>query len=569
MDGAQPYASTVFNASTRADKMVKRLTPRRSIAILIGGLFISEMVSMGLIGLLHSLSYFRLIILDVTLSILFTTPLLYFFALRPLIQALSEREVQIAQRLETESQLRLQTTALDSAANGVFITDRRGEILWANQAFFRMTGYSITELLGKTPKLLNSGRQGLDFFKEMWDAILSGSVWQGEIINRRKDGSLYIIEQSITPVINSSGEIENFIAIQKDVTEHKQAENALRESEEKFRTLVDWTYDWEKWIDPQGAIVYCSPSCERITGYRPEEFIADPDLRKRIVHPEDLKSYDEHHLCIHNEAEGIKNIEYRIIARDGSEHWIDHICRPVFGHDKRYLGRRISCRDITERKLAQKEIEARYLNEKLLTQTIHTMQIDIARDLHDTIGQNVSLLRMKLDYLFHFREQAMPPHMTAEIKHMSAVADDLYDQMRAMLVVLQSGSSADPVPLLSRYAEKIAERSGLKIVITCQGSSKSLPSGIVRQILYIFREALNNIEKHANASEAKVDFTWEDGKLTLAISDNGRGFNPNLVEKDSHYGLKFMRERVEHIKGSLSIQSATGNGTKIVVNVPL
>ena len=178
---------------------------------------------MGVIALLQSLSYIRLTLIDASLMILLATPLLYFFSLRPLIHALSEREAEIAQRKQAESQLRLQTTALESAANGVIVTDKQGRILWANQAFAQMTGYSITEAIGKTPKLLNSGMHGPDFYKTLWTTILSGEVWHGEVINRRKDGSLYIDEQTITPVINSSGEIENFIAIKQDVTEHKHA----------------------------------------------------------------------------------------------------------------------------------------------------------------------------------------------------------------------------------------------------------------------------------------------------------------------------------------------------------
>ena len=191
-----------------------------------------------------------------------------------------------------------------------------------------------------------------------------------------------------------------------DIIERKRAEDALRKSEEKFRTLVDWTYDCEQWVDPQGDIVYISPSCERITGYRPDDFISDPTLLARIVHPEDRPLYEEHKHLIHDETAGISNIEYRIIARDESERWIDHICRPLFGDDNRYLGRRVSNRDITARKLADKELAERNQKENLLTQTIHNMQIDIARDLHDTVGQNIGYLRMKLEHLSEIRQHS-------------------------------------------------------------------------------------------------------------------------------------------------------------------
>ena len=95
-----------------------------------------------------------------------------------------------------------------------------------------------------------------------------------------------------------------------DIVERKQAEVALRESEQKFRTLVDWTYDCEQWVDPLGDIVYISPSCERITGYQPNDFIHNPDLLSQIVHPDDRKNYEEHKQLIHDETAGITNLDY-------------------------------------------------------------------------------------------------------------------------------------------------------------------------------------------------------------------------------------------------------------------
>ncbi len=209
-------------------KMKNLSAPPRFIIIIIGGLFVSELISMGVIGLINSLSYVRLSILDATLMILLATPLLYYFSFRPLIKVISERETEISQRKQTEIQLRIQTKALETAANGVIVTDRDGKILWANQAFARMSGYSVEELIGKSPNLFNSGMHDSDFYKHMWETILSGNVWHGEVINRRKNGELYIDEETITPVFNSFGEIENFIAIQQDVTEHKRSEDIMQ-----------------------------------------------------------------------------------------------------------------------------------------------------------------------------------------------------------------------------------------------------------------------------------------------------------------------------------------------------
>jgi PAS domain S-box-containing protein len=352
-----------------------------------------------------------------------------------------------------------------------------------------------------------------------------------------------------------------------DIVKQKQAGDALRQSEEKFRTLVDWTYDWENWIDPQGNIVYTSPSCERITGYSPDEFINNPDLIVQIVHPDDRDDYEEHHHIVHDEAAGVNKIEYRIIGRGGEEHWIEHVCRPLFGADNRYLGRRISNRDITERKQTEKEIKERNQKEQLLTQTIHTIQLDIARDLHDTVGQNISFLRMKLEYLA-WKKSIKRGEMQTEIQSMIKAANESYDLIRGTLAVLQSGDSTDLFRLFSRYAEQIEERSAFKVDFSIQGEAKALSAKRMRQLFYIFREALNNIEKHAQATCVSIMILWNTDHLVFTVSDNGSGFDASTIQYSSHFGLKFMRDRVEMLNGTMEIQSEISAGTKIMIKVP-
>jgi PAS domain S-box-containing protein len=330
---------------------------------------------------------------------------------------------------------------------------------------------------------------------------------------------------------------------------------------------VDWTYDWDNWIDPRGNIVYASPACERITGYGSEEFINNPDLLLHIVHPNDMDRYQEHHKLIHDETANVEKIEYRVLARDGELRWIEHICRPLFGADNLYLGRRISNRDVTERKVTEKEIEERNQREKLLTQTIHTMQLDIARDLHDTLGQNISLLRMKLDYLAE-NSSIKKTDIQTEISSLTKVANESYDLMRGTLAVLQSGDSVDLLRYFSRYAEQIEERSDFKMVFSTQGEPQPLLAKRMRQLFFVYREALNNIEKHAHASHVSVSIIWQSEHLLFTVTDDGVGFDINSVEYGNHFGLRFIRERVEMMNGSLKIKSEMNAGTKIIIRVP-
>ncbi len=133
-------------------------------------------------------------------------------------------QAEIAERRQGEQRLRLQSAALESAANAIIITDREGCIIWVNPAFATLTGYTLEEVLGRNPSLLKSGKHDETFYRNLWETILAGRVWHGEIINRRKDGSLYIEDQNITPVRDERGDITYFIAIKQDISERQRME---------------------------------------------------------------------------------------------------------------------------------------------------------------------------------------------------------------------------------------------------------------------------------------------------------------------------------------------------------
>jgi diguanylate cyclase (GGDEF)-like protein/PAS domain S-box-containing protein len=135
-------------------------------------------------------------------------------------------------------QLRAQSVALAAAASGVVITNREGVITWLNPAACRMTGYSAQELIGQRPSVLKSGQHDAAFYGELWATITAGRTWQGAIINRRKDGSLYDEEQTIAPVFDAGGELTHFIAIKQDVTDRNRVERALRETRDELTRRV-------------------------------------------------------------------------------------------------------------------------------------------------------------------------------------------------------------------------------------------------------------------------------------------------------------------------------------------
>ena len=143
----------------------------------------------------------------------------------------------IRERLVTEERLRLLSVALESAANGVLITQANGEIIWTNPAFCRLTGYEAHEVLGKNPRFLKSDLQPERFYSQLWSTISAGAVWVGELINRRKDGVDYSEEMTITPLRNAQGAITNFIAVKSDISERKMAQVALERAKQAAESM--------------------------------------------------------------------------------------------------------------------------------------------------------------------------------------------------------------------------------------------------------------------------------------------------------------------------------------------
>ena len=150
--------------------------------------------------------------------------------MQQLEQANRELERDIAERKRAEGEHLRLVTAIEQSAEAVVITNTNGDIEYVNPAFTRMTGYSSEEVLGHNPRILKSDKQDAAFYRQLWENILKGEIWRGEIINRRKDGSLYTEEMNIAPVRGARGEVTHFIATKQDVTERKTLEQHLRQA---------------------------------------------------------------------------------------------------------------------------------------------------------------------------------------------------------------------------------------------------------------------------------------------------------------------------------------------------
>jgi two-component system NtrC family sensor kinase len=283
----------------------------------------------------------------------------------------------------TESQRRqeasLFSVVITNSPIAIAITDKDGNFEYVNNAFSRTTGYSLSEIVGKNPRILNSGEQSDSYYKELWETINSGRNWQGEFHNKKKNGELYWENSVIIPIIDPTWAISHFVSIKQDISLRKKEMEAYSESERRFQELADLLPQPVFEIDMQGWITYTNRLGFEAFGYTEEEF-------KKGVHsmmlfaPEDRERVQQNMEC------RIKNIpfddhEYTGLRKDGTTF-------PLLGYTARILrnGEPVGVRGIALDITARKQIE-----EKLqqLNQTLEDRIEERTKKLESTHQQMI------------------------------------------------------------------------------------------------------------------------------------------------------------------------------------
>jgi PAS domain S-box-containing protein len=228
-------------------------------------------------------------------------------------QTLSGIAQDVTERKKAEKQIHLQAAALDSAADAILITDREGKIEWVNPAYTQLTGYPADEILGQNPRMLKSGIQTDSYYKDLWDTILSGGVWRGELVNKRKDGTLYMEEESITPLLNSNGQVEHFIGIKVDITERKQQESEILKNNQDINLLYEAGKLLNQSLDLQTvylsfySLVSSTMKCDTlyISGYDPEKEMISAKFAIAAGKPVDVSDFPA--IPLEPEGHGIQS----------------------------------------------------------------------------------------------------------------------------------------------------------------------------------------------------------------------------------------------------------------------
>jgi PAS domain S-box-containing protein len=348
------------------------------------------------------------------------------------------------------------------------------------------------------------------------------------------------------------------------VAVNRRSRQSLRElarEEEKFHTVADYTYDWEYWEGPQYEIIHMSPSCERVTGYSAAEFAAKPDLLLRIVHADDRALLAAHRHDIEFEEDAA--LDFRIVRRDGELCWIAHVCRPVFGRDGQYMGRRVSNRDITERKQAEAALFK--LNAEL-EQRVQQRTAELETAIYDLENFNYSAshdLRIPLRAVDGFSWILLDEHaqqLDAEglrllnvvrenTRKMAQLIDDMQAFSKAGRLQIAPAEIAPEELVHEAMAELKPVTNGRKIALEV----KPLPHIFADRplMLRVMVNLLANAVKFTRSrttAQIEVGARTEGGETVIYVKDNGVGFDMQFADK--LFGVFQRLHGVEEFEGA-------------------
>ncbi len=482
----------------------------------------------------------------------------------------------ITSRKQAEEHILKLSAVVEQSPIGVMITDKAGNIEYVNPRFSELTGYSEAELIGKNPRIIQSGRTPKETYQDLWDTVLHGREWRGELQDRRKDGEIYWADEIVFSIKDARSEVAHLVALQEDITARKKAEQSLMESEAKYSLLVESSLTGI-YIVQDGRLVYVNRKFIDDFEYSKEELTGM--VISRLIHPEDRARSAELSAKMLGSEDALENDVVRGITKSGEIMTFKKSCaRIVYQNQPAILGNIVN---ISQEKRMQQQLleyagQLRLLSEKLLAVQEEERK-RVASDLHDGIGQYLSALKLGL-------QRASPETCQAETEEgrsppclqLVPVIQEAIEEVRRITADLRPGILDDlgilaTINWLCRRFQILHDATHIDTHIELQESEIPEPLKIV--IFRLLQESLNNAVKHANARLVSVWLAKTDDGIALTVSDNGSGFDTVQVLKnestDRGFGLISMRERVKLSGGRFTIESFPGKGTTISALWPL
>ncbi|MBL8721628.1 MAG: PAS domain S-box protein, partial [Myxococcales bacterium] len=485
----------------------------------------------------------------------------------------------ITERRANEAALQLHVSAFQAAANAVVITDRDGTIEIVNPAFAALTGYDEREVVGQNIRILDSGHESREFHRAMWETILGGEVWRGEFVNRRKDGSLYREEMTITP-LREGGEVRRFIGIKQDVTARKRVEDDLRASEDRYRSLVDNLEDFVFATEASGAITFANRAIAGF-GYRPETLLGR--TVEELVHPEDRP------VVAQLRGESHLPRELRLLDAAGKTRVVRMFVRPQLVGDDR-VGLTWVGVDLTARRETEEQLRAAQKME-----AIGRLAGGVAHDFNNLLSVILSYTDLAIADL---RAEDPLRADLSEVLEAGKRAEGLTRQLlafsrRQVLAV----ESIDVDVLVAGLAKMLSRLIGEDIALTIEAGEGLHPTradrGQLEQVLMnLVVNARDAMPDGGDVRVSTANVTLDDSRakalevrpgtyVELAVADTGCGmdeatrerifepfFTTKGLGKGTGLGLSMVYGILRQSGGAIAVESAVGRGSVFRIYLP-
>ncbi len=478
-----------------------------------------------------------------------------------------------------ESEERLQGT-LDHSPNLVFMKDLQGRYVDVNKQFERTFHLTRDDVIGKTDYDIFPSEYATAYHANDLQALRAGRSLQFEEVALHDDGLHTNIVWKF-PLRRLDGTPYALCGIVTDITELKRAEDALRTVEARQRTLLKSTpvviYSCK--VTGNYGATFVSENVVEQLGYRPEDFTDNPDFWVNHIHSDDRSRIMAGLSTIFESDHHVH--EYRFLCKDGTYCWLHdevRVIRNEAGVPQEMIGFQV---DISRRKQAEEALyqkqrelqdsqaQLQDLTSKLLTAQDHERQ-RIARDLHDDFSQRMAAL--VLDVVSLQQQPRLLPELIGKAlepvrEELQQLCHDLHDLAYRLHSPLLRHLGLQAA--IEDHIAKAIERTGLHIVLKVNNYPRSLPLDWSTCLFRVFQESLQNVAKHAKATEVSVKLSGSSKGIGLSVIDNGKGFDER--DKSSHQkglGLTSMQERLRLLNGCLNIHSRPAGGTKVCAWIP-
>ncbi len=392
------------------------------------------------------------------------------------------------------------------------------------------------------------------------------NIWVTEYRFIKGNGDIIDIYDRTYIVRDEQGKPIRMMGSMMDITERKKAEKALQQSEEKYRTLVEQANDGIFIADHTGRFIIVNSAGSKLSQYSLEE-LANMTIYDLADH-EELKTNPFQFEAMKSE-QGARS-ERKLRRKDGST--VDIEINAKFLSDGRFLA---FIRDITERKKAEEEINNSYRAIRKLTSHLQNAReeerIHIAREIHDELGQQLTVLKMDVSWLNKKIKTLDQPALLEKTDEIVQMLNDTVNSVRKISSDLRPGLLDDLglAPAIEWHLIEFGRRSGIKTDFITTETSVHIPQPLATGLFRIYQESVTNIARHAEATEVVVELFIDENSISMGITDNGKGFDVTSIGRKKTLGVLGMQERTVMMGGKFRIRRNPDRGMKVEVNVPL